>query len=56
MRKWITHLMDRVYVLEDMLTDHLRRNKSHDICMHNGCKSKPATGKAFCRKHLHGAR
>lgn len=54
MKKWITHLIERVYVIEDLIAEHLRRNKSHDVCMHIGCNSKPSTDKAYCRKHLHG--
>lgn len=47
------YLMRHVYRLEDLLW---RNKDKKETCMHKGCMSPPAAGKAYCRKHLHGGR
>lgn len=46
-----------VYALEDLFTRHERDNRNtSDQCSWPGCRSKAATDKNYCRKHLHGSK
>lgn len=61
MKNLIQHVIPFVYRFEDIVTEAWRiaqaqlRNKE-DVCRHPGCKSRAATGKVYCNKHLHGSR
>jgi hypothetical protein len=61
MKNLISHSINFVYRIEDMITKAWRsamtiERSKEGKCRQNGCLSKAAEGKVYCRKHLHGSR